>query len=144
MTSHSCKLCDEFNSKENIIKEFKHVFLMFNRYPYVPGHIMLVPKRAFSTLYQYSDEERTEIFDILYKSQHLLMQCLEVTSSNIGLNTGPNSGGSIPSHLHIHILPRCDNDMNFMMTTTENPIRFREHNDSARKKILESFKTAFV
>lgn len=141
---HTCKLCDELTSKENVIREFKHCFLMFNRFPYLPGHIMLVPRRPCSKLSEYSPNERFEILNVLYRSQDILMDVLKIDSTNIGINTGPNSGGSIPSHLHIHIIPRKKNDMNFMSTVTKQSIRFPEINNKARNAIMKAFDSAII
>ena len=142
--NHSCKLCDEFISKKNVICEFKHCFLMFNRFPYLPGHIMLVPKRPCAKLSEYNSEERLEIFNVLHRAQDILMETLEIDSTNIGINTGPNSGASIPTHLHIHIIPRKKNDMNFMSTVTQSAIRFPEINNKARMAIIQAFTSATI
>jgi ATP adenylyltransferase len=145
-----CGLCQEFEKKENIIFEFKYTFFMFNRYPYLPGHIMLVPKRIVSCVSDLNSEEKMELInnialgqDLLYTALH---DTLQVTSTNVGINTGPDSGASIPGHLHVHIVPRRHRDTNFMHTCTfsgtashghNDPIMYKGMYNNARKWILQ-------
>lgn len=138
LDEHNCLLCDEINKKENIIQEYKYTVLLFNRYPYIPGHIMVVPKRGFPKLADYLPEERIEFIEVLTIGQELIFNALNIKSLNTGINTGSESGASIPSHLHIHIVPRTYNDMNFMNIVVNTPISIRNYNlfDIAREKII--------
>ena len=138
-----CALCKEYRLKENVIADYDHCFLMFNRFPYLPGHVMLVPKRTVKTLFDMTALERMEIMETLSSVQKKVLRSLKdlgVTSTNIGINTGENSGASIPQHLHIHVVPRRSNDMNFMHTTTAQPFQHRETYTIYREKIEEEFK----
>jgi len=137
---HKCGLCNEFDSKENVIKEFKHCFVMFNKYPYLPGHVMIVSKRPIVSLADCTKEERIEIIDVLSCSQQLVMNSLDIKSSNIGINTGTDSGGSILDHLHIHIVPRTARDMNFMYTTANTINKYPKYVIDAKQKIRDIFK----
>lgn len=144
MSKCECQLCVEFEIKENVIMEYKFCFLMFNRYPYLPGHLMLVPKRSVATLFDLNENEKSEIIVKLSEIQEKLLNCLKelhVTSTNIGINTGVHSGGSIPQHLHIHIVPRRSNDMNFMFTTIENshPFHNYKNHEMFREQIEKEF-----
>lgn len=143
-----CSLCKEYISKENVIYESHFWFVMFNRFPYLPGHIMLVPKRPIPNLEDITVEERVEMINELIDAQTLLINALQnkfgVTSSNIGINLGPNSGASIPTHLHIHLVPRRPNDSNFMHTCTfsgfgerHDPIMYDKMYSNARMWIIE-------
>lgn len=147
--SCDCGLCAEYKLKENVICETRYTFVMFNRYPYLPGHVMVVPKRPVCKLADLNLEERIEIMEETTKMQEVLLNALgtamNVTSTNIGINTGPNSGASIPHHLHVHIVPRRANDLNFMHTCTltfggEKEQRdsglFKELRENARRYIL--------
>jgi ATP adenylyltransferase len=138
-----CGLCKEYASKENVIANYEHFFLMFNRYPYLPGHVMLVPKRPVKSLPELSSTERIEMIDRLAEVQEKILKCLkelDVTSTNIGLNTGENSGASIPQHLHVHIVPRKPNDTNFMHVVNScQPFQYPGAYRAYRKQILREF-----
>lgn len=133
---YCCALCKEFKDGNNIIREHTNCFVMFNRYPYLPGAIMIVPKRSKKYLYEYSKIEIAEIFEITSLYQKIIQSALDINSTNIGINNGPNSGCSIPQHLHIHIVPRRSNDHNFMQTTVGTFIKYPGLNMEARKIIL--------
>jgi len=138
--SHQCGLCNELKNKTNVIKEYDHCFIMFNKYPYIPGHIMVVSKRPVVSLADCTKEEKLEIIEVVSSSQQLIMKGLKIKSTNIGINTGPNSGGSILDHLHIHIVPRNKGDMNFMHTIAGSTNKYPGLVEDARKKVIDIFK----
>jgi ATP adenylyltransferase len=88
-------------------------YLVLNRYPYNPGHLLAVPFREVVELEELNAAERADLMDIIITAQRLLRAALKPDGFNIGFNAGSTAGGSIP-HLHAHIVPRWNGDNNFM------------------------------
>lgn len=135
-----CKLCGELKDNLNIVKKYNKCFVMFNKYPYLPIHLMVVPYEGKSFLHQYDKETRNELMEVVSETQQKILEICG--SSNIGINSGEYSGGSIEKHLHIHIVGRDKNDMNFMHTTLDDKTKSLKYGNfyiDARKMILDKF-----
>ena len=52
--------------------------------------------------------------ELLIEAKGLMSRALQPDAFNVGLNIGAAAGAGIPEHLHIHIVPRWKNDVNFM------------------------------
>jgi ATP adenylyltransferase len=88
-------------------------YLVLNRYPYNPGHLLAVPYRPASRLEELTAAERADLMESIVVGQSLLAAAFKPDGYNVGFNFGAASGGSIP-HLHAHIVPRWNGDNNFM------------------------------
>jgi len=88
-------------------------YLLLNRFPYNPGHLLAVPFREVTDLEELSKEERADLTEEIVFAKRLLTAALKPDGFNIGFNLGAASGGSI-AHLHGHIVPRWAGDNNFM------------------------------
>ncbi|MFA5256600.1 MAG: HIT domain-containing protein [Opitutales bacterium] len=89
-------------------------YLVLNRYPYNPGHILAVPYRQVADISELEPDERNELFAIVVKAKDALQKVMNPDGYNIGFNLGSASGAGIPTHLHMHIVPRWRGDNNFM------------------------------
>src|SRR6185312_6962779 len=78
-------------------------YLVLNRFPYNPGHLLAVPFRDVSEIEQLSAPERADLMDEIILAKRLLTAALKAEGCNVGFNLGSVSGGSIP-HLHAHIV----------------------------------------
>ena len=96
-----------------IIHRTRLSYLILNRFPYNPGHLLAVPFRAVVDLEELRPAERTDLMEIIVFGKRLLAAALKPDGFNIGFNLGSASGGSI-AHLHAHIVPRWTGDNNFM------------------------------
>lgn len=88
-------------------------YLMLNRFPYNPGHLLVIPFREVSDLTDLTPDEQSDLMAALVFGQRLLRAVLRPDAFNIGFNLGRPAGGSI-DHLHGHIVPRWSGDNNFM------------------------------
>ena len=88
-------------------------YLVLNRYPYNPGHLLAVPFRDVSGLDELSPKGRADLMEVIAYGRRLIAAAMAPDGFNIGFNLGKAAGGSIP-HLHAHIVPRWEGDTNFM------------------------------
>ena len=92
----------------------KKVFIVMNRYPYVSGHLMVVPYRHIAHLEKLPRETAIELMSETQRAVRILKQVLRPDSLNVGINLGHQSGAGVPGHLHQHIVPRWYGDTNFL------------------------------
>lgn len=92
---------------------------MLNRYPYIVGHLMVVPSRHISRLADLDLQELTDLFFWVRESEKILAETFNPDGFNIGINLGEAAGAGLKDHLHIHIMPRWQGDTNFVTTCGE-------------------------
>ncbi len=88
-------------------------YLVLNRFPYNPGHLLAVPFREVVELEELTRQERSDLMEEVVFAKRLLSAAMKPDGVNIGFNLGSAAGGSI-AHLHAHIVPRWNGDNNFM------------------------------
>lgn len=89
-------------------------YLLLNRLPYNPGHLLAVPFRDVTDLTELTPAERADLFEEIIIGQQLLTTALKPEGFNIGFNLGASVAGGSIAHLHGHIVPRWNGDNNFM------------------------------
>lgn len=113
-----CILCDRPKGEEDklslILYRGMQNFVILNKYPYNPGHLMISPYRHVPSLEELTDEELWEHFDLVRKSTTALRKAFQPAAFNIGINIGKTAGAGIGDHIHTHVVPRWDGDTNFM------------------------------
>jgi ATP adenylyltransferase len=113
-----CILCTkpaEDKDKENyILYRGKKNFIMMNRFPYNPGHLLVAPYRHTGNLEELTTAERNEHFELVSRSIQVLKEVTNPGGFNIGANLGRVAGAGIEDHFHSHIVPRWNGDTNFI------------------------------
>jgi len=89
-------------------------FIILNRFPYNPGHLMVAPYRHLGILQDLTDVEAKEHIDLVKKSVELLIKVMNPHGFNVGMNLGKIAGAGVDDHIHTHIVPRWQGDTNFM------------------------------
>jgi ATP adenylyltransferase len=92
----------------------EHAFVVLNRYPFVPGHLLIVTTRHVSDIQNLSEKEHDVLFRLVRDAAGRLSRALHCEGLNIGINLGRVAGAGIAEHLHVHIVPRWNGDTNFM------------------------------
>jgi len=101
-----------------IVHRSRRAYLMLNRFPYNPGHLLAIPFREVTDLPELTPAERDDLMEELVFGERLLAATLNPDGFNVGFNLGSAAGGSI-KHLHGHIVPRWNGDNNFMPVIAE-------------------------
>ena len=101
-----------------IVHRSRLSYLVLNRFPYNPGHLLAVPFREVVELEELRSDERTDLMEEMVFGRRLLAAAMKPDGVNLGFNLGAAAGGSI-AHLHGHIVPRWNGDNNFMPVLTE-------------------------
>ncbi|ACB75807.1 HIT family protein [Opitutus terrae] len=96
-----------------IVHRARHAYLVMNRFPYNPGHLLAVPFREVNELEALTPAEAAGLMAEIIFAKRLLTAALSPDGFNVGFNLGSAAGGSIP-HLHAHVVPRWNGDTNFM------------------------------
>jgi diadenosine tetraphosphate (Ap4A) HIT family hydrolase len=89
-------------------------FVVLNAYPYASGHVLVLPLRHTGSLADLTAGESTELWAATQASVTAIEAAYEPDALNMGANLGRAAGAGLPSHVHLHVLPRWSGDTNFM------------------------------
>lgn len=111
-----CVLCrlGADGAAPEVLRRGRLVVAVLNRYPYVNGHLMVLPVRHVARLDELDDDESAELWAMVEQAVMAIRSAYDPGGVNVGANLGPAAGAGIPGHLHVHALPRWRGDTNFM------------------------------
>jgi superfamily II DNA or RNA helicase/diadenosine tetraphosphate (Ap4A) HIT family hydrolase len=85
-------------------------FVIADRFPVSPGHVLVVPRRLIATWWEATDQERADLLVLVDEVKRQLDAELQPDGYNVGFNAGAAAGQTV-GHLHIHVIPRYRGDM---------------------------------
>lgn len=94
-------------------------YVVMNAYPYASGHVLVLPLRHVGPLSDLTDAESAELWWATQRAVATIEAAYEPDGLNMGANLGRAAGAGIPSHVHLHVLPRWSGDTNFMTSVAE-------------------------
>jgi ATP adenylyltransferase len=104
---------------ERVLVHGELAYVVLNKFPYNPGHLLVVPLRHVGDLEAVTPEENAELQALLQRSLAAIRATSDPAGFNVGLNLGRIAGAGIPGHLHWHVVPRWSGDTNFMPVVGE-------------------------
>jgi ATP adenylyltransferase len=108
-----CAIRDGADEERVLVSE-PLAYVVLNKFPYNPGHLLIVPARHTGELEELSLDEHGALMELLARSTAALKAAAVPDGFNVGMNLGRVAGAGIPNHVHWHVVPRWNGDTNFM------------------------------
>jgi ATP adenylyltransferase len=139
-----CVFCDfaetnPANYREKLVLLVaEHALVCLNRYPFVAGHMLVLPRRHVSDLAALAAPEYAALMQLLLDATVRLRKVTGCAGMNVGFNLGAAAGAGIADHLHAHLVPRWAGDTNFMPVIADVQV-MSEHLDATWAKLAPAF-----
>lgn len=139
-----CTFPAEDRDAENLILgRSRHSFVIFNRFPYNNGHLMVIPRRHGADFARLPREEADDLNRVLQLAIEILGEEYRPQGFNLGMNLGAAAGAGIAEHLHWHVVPRWAGDTNFMPVVGATKVMI-EHLQGGWQKLRPRFDKALA
>lgn len=121
------------DDETHIVWRGRSCFAILNAFPYTNGHLMVMPYREVGELADLTPAEHAELWAAVTDAVAALRAAYRPDGLNVGMNLGRPAGAGVPSHLHVHVLPRWNGDTNFMTAVAGARVMPESLPDSAAK-----------
>ncbi|MGM0622619.1 MAG: HIT family protein [Campylobacterota bacterium] len=128
--------------QNGVLLRQEEFFIVMNRYPYTPGHFMVIPNAHLQSLPMMDASLWEKLSTAVKKSADILQEVFNPAGINLGMNIGDAAGAGISQHLHYHIVPRWGKDTNFI-TTIANTRVYSTDFDTIYTKLKEGFEKLY-
>ncbi|MDC1059409.1 HIT family protein [Planktomarina temperata] len=105
----SCIFCEL--ASDRFIDETELTLVLRDAFPVTDLHTLIIPKRHVSDYFNLTIDERDDIQNLLLKHKDLIEnEDSSVSGFNVGNNIGLSAGQTV-FHVHTHLIPRRDGDV---------------------------------
>jgi ATP adenylyltransferase len=138
-----CRVIEDPSDKDAALVVWcpPQAIVLLNKYPYNPGHAMVVPQAHVGGLEDLDDAQTADLMRALKRTISVLRKTLRPEGFNIGANVGRVAGAGMPDHVHLHVVPRWNGDTNFMPVLGEVKV-VNEHLAQTAAKLSEAFSSS--
>lgn len=105
---------ESMDEEHHVLYRDEHCFVVMNRYPYTPGHFMIIPNHHTDALEALDPVVWLHMSSLAQKGVKMLKEGIGAHGVNIGMNLGREAGAGIAEHIHMHLVPRWERDTNFI------------------------------
>jgi len=123
---------------KKILYRGQNCFVILNIFPYANGHLLIAPYRHLSCITALNDDELVESGKLTRKSMEILRKEYCPDGFNVGYNIGKVGGAGFDEHIHGHVVPRWNGDINFMPVLAETKT-MPEHIEATFKRLAPLF-----
>ncbi|MBP2258833.1 HIT family protein [Virgibacillus alimentarius] len=111
MDHQDCIFCKIINGEMPSAKvyEDEHVYAFLDISQVTKGHTLVIPKKHTKDLYDTPPEVAGELFARIPRIANAIKETYQPVGINL-LNNNEKGAGQVIFHLHIHIIPRYEDD----------------------------------
>jgi len=122
-TDTACVMCNLVAATDDVealvLERTPQTITVMNLYPYGSGHLMVAPVRHLAGLEDLDDDELVAVSRAQVRALRAIRAAYGPDGVNVSINIGRAAGAGVPTHLHVHLLPRWNGDTNWMTTVAE-------------------------
>lgn len=109
--AHRDSDCIFCQAEERIVSQNELAFVIKDGHAVTKGHSLIIPKRHVADYFDLHMAERNALEALLHEQRGVLLkEDKTITGFNVGINAGESAGQTI-FHVHIHLIPRRDGDV---------------------------------
>jgi len=112
-----CPFCNYNRRQEYLVQEGNTCAIIANKYPYLYGHLLVIPKRHITDILDLNKDEDKDLMLLTKRAIKMLKEAFHPDGFDVGYQT--KMGGGTLDHIHFHIVPRYKGDTGFI-TIMEN------------------------
>jgi diadenosine tetraphosphate (Ap4A) HIT family hydrolase len=120
VTNVDCPFCAL--PKERVVEEDDFVVVVRDAYPVSEGYTLIIPRRHVADGFMLTEAEWMAIGRTLRRVKTHSDGTVRPDGYNIGINVGDAAGQTV-FHVHVHVIPRYDGDVELPRGGVRNIIR---------------------
>ena len=106
-----CFFCDIQTQKDDKrIAENQYFFARYDDFPISDGHCEIIPKEHIESFFDLASDQVQSLYDLIKDVKEIIDDRFKPDGYNVGINEG-ECAGRTQHHLHVHLIPRCNGDV---------------------------------